>query len=347
MKKYICILMIVIMVTSLSLSAGAENVDITNWGYVYGTYSIATQTYGNWITGQAYDSLPWDVTIDLSDRTLLYVASLDYITDKTPFEQFYTYHFTYSLTTNENISSWLLSSVKTSTYAGMAQYRQDPLNKGVALDDIFEYSSVYVKNTTANNTIKLDVIFSVTTQTDYCTIFPLFLYANASSSSVSGLTIQLDSFTAVRDYDQEFYNSESAKLQQEIKDSIDSGFADVNGNLEDIEGILSEDPSHTPDTSTLGEDIDELADIDAEINAAITKPITLPDGTTIQTDANTLSSIKDWMISTYNAPEYDSTAGEQYARVFEVFMPYLGSVIFISLLLGLVIAFLTGRRNTA
>lgn len=344
MKKILCCSLCLLLLLSTVIVAGAEDVDITNWGYVYATRDISTGTMSNWVTGQAYDTLPWDVEITLPGRTLFYVSSLDFITDKTPFEQYYTYHFTYSLTTLDNISSWTLAHVKTSTYSGMAQYRQDPINKGTEINSIFEFSSVYVKNSSSTNELKLDIIFSVTEQTDYCTILPMFLYANSATTSITGMKLQLDSFTAVRDYDQEFYNSESAKLQQEIKDSIDSGFADVNGNLEDIEGILSSDPSHTPDTSTLGEDIEELENIEGEINAAITRPILLPDGTTIQTDANTLSSIRDWMVATYNAPEYDALVGFQYARVFETFMPYLGSVVFISLLLGLVIAFLTGRR---
>lgn len=144
-EKVICLISAIFVICLLPISASAENVDITNWGYVYGTRDIATGNISNWVTGQAYDTLPWDVELTLPGRTLFYVSSLDFITDKTPFEQFYTYHFTYTLTTKDNISSWLLSSVKTSNYSGMAKYRQNPLENGTDISTVFDYSSVYVK----------------------------------------------------------------------------------------------------------------------------------------------------------------------------------------------------------
>lgn len=334
---------VLLLLLSTVLVAGAENVDITNYGYVYGTRDISTGNMSNWVTGQAYDTLPWDVELTLPGRTLFYVSSLDFITDKTPFEQFYTYHFSYTLTTNENISSWLLSSVKTSTYAGMAQYRQNPLDNGIELNKVFEYSSVFVKNTSTSNQLKLDIIFSVTDQTNYCTILPLFLYSNAATTSISGMKLQLDNFTAVRDYDQEYYNAQSHILQQEIKDSITSGFGEVNGNLQDIEDILTTAPGIQENDTGLDSAVSDLVDLENEIQDGLEQIISLPDGTQIQIDSHTLGNIGSWIKDYYKAPEYEADVGLLYNKVFDVFMPYVGTIIFISLMLSIALGFL-GRR---
>lgn len=334
---------VLLLLLSTVLVVGAENVDITNYGYVYGTRDISTGTLSNWVTGQAYDTLPWDVELELPGRTLFYVSSLDYITDKTPFEQFYTYHFTYTLTTKENISSWLLASVKTSTYAGMAQYRQNPLDKGTEISSVFDFSSVFVKNTSTSNELKLDIIFSVTEQTDYCTILPQFLYSNSATTSITGMKLQLDNFTAVRDYDQEYYNAQSHILQQEIKDSITTGFGEVNGNLQDIEDILTTAPGIQENDTGLDGSVSELIGVEESIQDGLNQVISLPDGTQMQIDSNTLLNIRSWWSDYYKAPEYEAEVGLLYNRVFDVFMPYVGTIVFISLILSIGLGFL-GRR---
>lgn len=343
MKKIFAVVFVLLLLTSTVLVSSAENVDITNYGYLYSTRDIATGTLSNWVTGQAYDTLPWDVELTLPGRTLFYVASLDYITDKTPFEQFYTYHFTYTLTTNDNISAWLLSNIKTTTYPDLAKYRQNPTDYGVDIGTVFETSSVFVKNTSSSNVIKLDVIFSVTEQTNYCTLLPMFLYSNSSTSSISGLKIQLDNFTAVRDYDQAFYNAQSNILQQEIKDSITNGFGEVNGNLQDIENILTTAPNVQDNDTGLDDSVSDLIDVEESIQEGLNQVINLPDGTQMQIDAHTLANIRSWWSDYYNAPEYEAQVGMLYNRVFDAFMPYVGTIVFISLILSIGLGFL-GRR---
>lgn len=143
-----------------------------------------------------------------------------------------------------------------------------------------------------------------------------------------------------------------------IKSSVDSGFQQAHQDAEMLNGTLNQiddnldamhntligDPSNAVDTSTLGSDLDEYADVEAEINNAIMQPITLPDGSQIQTDPSTLLELKSWILSEYDVQNYDPGVGSLINRVFDSFLPAMGSVIFLSLSLGIIVAFLASRR---
>lgn len=157
------------------------------------------------------------------------------------------------------------------------------------------------------------------------------------------MKLQLDNFTAVRDYDQAFYNAQSNILQQEIKDSITTGFGEVNGNLQDIEDILTTAPDIKENDTGLDDSVSNLIDVEESIQDGLNQVINLPDGTHMQIDAHTLANIRTWWSDYYNAPEYESQVGLLYNRVFDVFMPYVGTIVFISLILSIGLGFL-GRR---
>lgn len=362
MKKYICILMILIMAASLPLSASASELEDT-FTFEYLFYNSLNVTTNAWEYDVFSSALPHDDAVStvvwpsgVPAQSLAYVVPVVTNANDIPLKKYHTYKFTLTATVPDGILSWMLGTFKLVTAAETSDgsFLDFPTDFGTNLSDkVFEHSQIYQRNTTDDNTIYLEVLLHVDKDTEYIGFMPIFMYPNAGNTEASTIMyFSIDPVSVVVDYDQEYYNAEILKVQQEIKNSVDSGFSEVNGNLEKIDGTLNDienalvsDPNHTPDTSTLGEDVGELTEVEGQINEAITKPLTLPDGSTIQTDADTLINIRDWLKSYYHAPEYDADVGKEYARVFETFMPYLGSVIFISLLLGLILAFLTGRRN--
>lgn len=257
-------------------------------------------------------------------------------------KQFYTYHIKFSF----NIST----SHETGTFSYIDTYMCD-------LDDLSDFlvhprsypkvssfsETSFLYQAASSGTATLDIVFYYDSADNYNVLAPMVYCINRSSEpaffSVESCTVE-----AYYDYDQTTYQSMVYNQQTAIKNAIEEGFKDTNASLDEINNTLTGDGEYTPPDPELNSSISDLSDKEDELNELITAPIELPDGTVIQTDANSIESIKLYIQTAYDAPEYDATAGQQYSKVFEVFMPYLGTVVFLSLFLGLGIAFLTGRR---
>lgn len=283
-------------------------------------------------------------TRTLDPMAQFWYAPVFYTSDDSYLKQFYTYHIKFSFNIADGFH-------ETGTFSYIETYLCD---RSTDFADFLVHPRSYPKvssftdssflyTAASSGTATLDIVFYYDGEEKYNVLAPMVYCINRNSDSavfnVSSCTVE-----AYYDYDQTTYQAMVYNQQTAIKNAIEEGFADTNASLEEINNTLTGDGEYTPPDPELDSSISDLSDKEDELNELITAPIELPDGTVIQTDANSIENIKLYIKTAYNAPEYDKTAGQQYTKVFEVFMPYLGTVVFLSLFLGLGIAFLTGRR---
>lgn len=257
-------------------------------------------------------------------------------------KQFYTYHIKFSFNISTAHQSGSFSYVD--TYMCDLDVISDFMTHPRSYPTVSSLSdSSFTYHAASSGSAIVDIVFYYDGTDNYNVIAPMVYCINRSSEPAM-FNVESCTVEAYYDHDQIKYDTLVYNQQTAIKNAIEEGFKDTNASLDEINNTLTGDGEYTPPDPELNSSISDLSDKEDELNELISAPITLPDGSVIQMDENSLESIKLYIKTAYDAPEYDATAGQQYSKVFEVFMPYLGTVVFLSLFLGLGIAFLTGRR---
>lgn len=360
MKKIItgCIIFIILAASVLPVCA-AETMNFDN------TYCFYNKGGSEWfrVLSSATNPAPdFGYTTDDLDVVIDF-GTVFYSSDQQNIQNGFTYQLTMNINYNPNKLSpaeWVYTGTRLTNFGNMNLFYQAPLSSqySISLDNNFKTSYSMIKNT--DNTYTFTLIFHCNSDVIYNGFAPMF-----RGSATEGIYFNVIDFNIIRDINETAYNSLVLQQQTAIKNSIDSGFASVNNNFQVIEGVLYDmegainenitdnfneleeviqgDPADAEDNSSLKDDISDYEDAENEINDLIMAPIELPDGTSIQVDGSTLLNIKDFIIDTYKAPAYEADVGKQYNEIFELFMPYVGTCVFTSLLLGLGISFLKGR----
>lgn len=353
MKKFTVILFTtILLIVSLFLPSSAADVsdDFITYSYLRKYIKMDTSETVGWDSYLASDSA--SSTVLMPPMTAMYFCSTEVSFDRSPFQIFHTYHFTWTYEVPKNFpNAWSLNGLRVLEFKNYSSFKVDPSDPLYSTECGNMAPTTRVFSSSANNgTATLDVVFTIEDETSYNMIVPMLLYANTSTTDTYAGRIVLSSVEVFDDFAQEEYDRLSYELQQEIKTTIEDGFSAVDEDLDAISGTLTDIESALtstivpPDTSSLDEDIDTYTELESDIFDSIYQPIELPDGTVITTDENTLQSLHSWIMDRWNAPGYNADFGLELSSFFEVFMPYIGIVVYMSLLLGLAIAWLTGRR---
>lgn len=353
MKKITVILFTsILLVVSLILPTAAADVsdDFITYSYLRKYIEFTSGDSVGWDSYLASDNA--SSTVALPPLTAMYFMTTEVSVDRSPFQIFHTYHFTFSYEVPDEFpNAWSLAGLRVLEFKNYSNFKVDPsdVNYSTEIGNMAPTTRVF--SSSANNgSATLDVVFTVEEETAYNVIAPMLLYANTSDTETYGGRIVLTSVEVFDDFAQEEYDRLCYELQQEIQATVEEGFKAVDEDFEAVKGTLTDIESAlttttaTPDTSTLDEDIEDYTAIESDIFDQIYQPIELPDGTVITTDENTLQSLHTWISDRWNAPGYNADFGLELSAFFEVFMPYIGIVVYMSLLLGLAIAWLTGRR---
>lgn len=205
-------------------------------------------------------------------------------------------------------------------------------------------SDVSITNTMLDTlTVRIRVAFRTNNQVDQLSLSGLYMPISAMTEFNGNFTI--NQFAGWIDPDGGTYDQVVVEGLVNINNTLEDINAAVDSFRSDINNTLTGDPSDYQDNSGVFDVVDDLTDKEDEINDLIYTPVTLPDGTIVNIDSNTLNNFKDYIYSHYDPVDYDSSVGSELTKVFETFMPYVGVVVFLNLMLGAVLAFLRGRSN--
>lgn len=191
--------------------------------------------------------------------------------------------------------------------------------------------------------VQLVIVFHITKDlpADYYYVAPFIYFTGASQFVLSNYRI-----TGYIDPDLGVYENlilgQLDDIKGAINDASDQAHQDSLAEqswLQQIEAALNGGTEDHPDTDSS----DELAGIEGDIMDNVSS-VTLPNGTTISASSNVFEQLDDWIKTEYSPVEFDEDASSVFTELFDVFMPYVGIVIFLNLTLALGISFLSGRR---
>lgn len=128
------------------------------------------------------------------------------------------------------------------------------------------------------------------------------------------------------------------KNAQDIQNNADS-------NADKIAGVIQGNPEDYPSETGIGNLGNDMENAENAVNEKIYADLTLPDGSTVGVDGNSLSNIRFFFEGQYGQYKYNNSAGNMYAQIIETFMPYVGMAVFMSLMLGVALGFLRGYSN--
>ena len=225
----------------------------------------------------------------------------------------------------------------------------DPYNQ-----DYSSYMMTFSKSTYAfthdpsSGKINLEIVLHITKENDFTCIVPFIQIANTTSKNLVG-SLKLTTVEVYSDFAQENYDRLTYNLIEQLKQTVDDAFKKTDAKLDDIKGVGEDikaalEKEYSPDSSGLDGKVDNLNELEGDIYAQLMTPIRLTDGTVIQVDSNTLANIYEYMSGKFTPVTYSPDFGHELNDFFDVFMPYVGIPITLSLTLGVILAWLTGKR---
>lgn len=341
---FLCILTLLTLLSTFTLASSAESIEVET--SIYGKlYSIDNEEF--------YAQRSGNPVLNIYPIYANAYVDIGYaIKLAEGIKPFYTYKLSFKVNSVDSggtngaiFEDMVYNNIYVFKDTQWASFIEDPFFNSSSLNEIasninvsFVYSDVGVGIKSGEAT----VIFSCNKETDNNILAP-FVYAHNTEDDAVCIA-SIVNIEVYKDYDQQVYQDLVYKQQEAIKNEIEQGFSQTNDSLGEIKDALTGDGEYTPPDPQFQQGVDNLGDKEAEIMENITEPIKLPNGTTVQIDQNTLNTLKVYYNTAYNAPTYEETMGDQIEKIFDVFMPYVGTVIYLSLFLGLAIAFLTGRR---
>lgn len=296
------------------------------------------------------------VNINAADKQPYYfsMAYTPYTVTDNIFNVGYTYNLSYYVGMLDDVPNTLMFHNKIFCGSTLAEFKSIALYSPSSGDSNLKSLDDYVSDLTysyvfdnSTNIGTLNIIFhcdSNVPSSEVLFLAPMFfMYQTNGDGELITYEVGFD-LEGYADYDQTLYDNAVFQQQTAIKNAIEDGFKETNANLEDIEYALTGDGVYDPPDPAMQEGIEDLSGKEQEVMNEVLKPIELPDGSIVQMDQNTLEAVKLYISNSYDAPDYEQDMGDQIEKIFDIFMPYLGTVIFLSLFLGLAISFLTGRR---
>lgn len=127
----------------------------------------------------------------------------------------------------------------------------------------------------------------------------------------------------------------------DVNSSIINGFDGLQGSLDSIEDSLI-GPEVETDPS-LDNATDELEDLQAEVDRLISNQTHNDESFAVNTGS--LDTIKNYIFSNYHPEDYSGDVGSEISKVFNLFMPYVGIVVWINLTLGVALSFIRGHQD--
>lgn len=369
MRRLFVILISFLLLVSLTLPALAweslpEGVEpiITDWVPRFTYYNITSSAWFSrsrspsndyWNSNStdvgSSDSNQLVPSIIFSDSTL---SSFYYLEGNT------TYYLDFTYNANLALGEWLDFSTNPNTwylvpFDNISTIYGDLSNSLVTIPQpdvnlMYKLSTlttdISITNTMVDTlNVRIRVAFRTNNQVDQLALSGLYMPFSAISESKGNFTI--NQFAGWTDPDGGTFDTVVVEGLLNINNSLEDINNSVESFREDVNNSLVGDPSDYPDNSGVGDAAEDLIDKEEEINDLIYTPVTMPDGTVINVDSNTINNFREYIYSTYDPIDYDSSAGSELAKIFETFMPYVGVVVFLNLMLGAVLAFLRGRAN--
>lgn len=126
-----------------------------------------------------------------------------------------------------------------------------------------------------------------------------------------------------------------------VNGSIIDGFDGIQESLDDLNDTLI-GPEVNVDPS-LDNATDELEDLQAEVDRLISNQTHNDESFSVNTGS--LDTIKNYIFSNYHPEDYNSDVGSEISKVFNLFMPYVGIVVWINLTLGVSLSFIRGHQD--
>lgn len=136
-----------------------------------------------------------------------------------------------------------------------------------------------------------------------------------------------------------------AKQQQESLDQINGKLDGIGNQIGDIGDQLTGDPNDYLDNSGFDDAAGDLEDLEGQISDQISQDITDSDGNTYEVNGELIGGLKENFFDRWDPQDYEASAGREIARIFELFYPYVGVAIFLNLMLAVILSFLRGRSN--
>lgn len=288
--------------------------------------------------------------ITLPGKQAYHLAFIHKDTKNDVFQLFNTYRFVYEFDLDTDFQNVSLTDTRLTSSANLENFIADPYNS-----DYSSYMMTFSKSTyafthdTTTGKINLEIVLHITKENDFTCLIPFIQIVNTSDTEIVG-RLKLASVEVYSDFAQENYDRLSYNLLEEIKKQLDDGFKETGEKVDDLIAVESSiaaalDKEYAADTSGLDGKVDDLNELEGDIKDQITAPIRLPDGTVIQTDDSTLAVLGEYILSKYDPVIFSTDMGHELNDFFDVFMPYIGIPITLSLTLGVILAWLSGRQG--
>lgn len=126
-----------------------------------------------------------------------------------------------------------------------------------------------------------------------------------------------------------------------VNGSIIDGFDGIQESLDDLNDTLI-GPEVNVDPS-LDNATDELEDLQSEVDRLISNQTHNDESFAVNTGS--LDTIKNYIFSNYHPEDYNGDVGSEISKVFNLFMPYVGIVVWINLTLGVALSFIRGHQD--
>lgn len=127
----------------------------------------------------------------------------------------------------------------------------------------------------------------------------------------------------------------------DLNGTIVDGFEGLQGTLEDMnDTIVGPEVNVDP---TLNNSSSELEDLQAEVDRLISNQTHNDESFSVNTGS--LDNIKNYIFSNYHPEDYSGIVGSEISKVFNMFLPYVGVVVWINLSLGVALSFIRGHQD--
>lgn len=374
MKKIYAILISCVLIISLAISASAIDVPTSATPLAvdyYLRFVFSQYSYTHWYSADISTLLDeWQDGTLLDQNPIVYPAVIfgnefnDYVLQGTT-----TYYMQYELTTQSEgyfyglstnaafyklVSEPFLNDVFGNYISDDTQVVDDPRNFHFkSLSEVAREVTTQV-NQVGSQTYRVGLIFSTKADIEDSEFRAMLLTSIGTLDEKDRL--EFVSFQAWTDENLSIYEDLVAgKLDDingsiqdvgnkvdEVGDKVDQAADQITGALDDLNDTMVGDPIE--DNTGFSEQLTELKDIEDEIQDTVFNNITA-DNVTIAFDGDVLTNIRHYLVNKFDPQDFEASVGTQIAAIFEIFMPYVGIVVWFNLALGLALGFVRGRTD--
>lgn len=200
----------------------------------------------------------------------------------------------------------------------------------------------------ANGSRTYKVTFAFTTNIGVSNVEAAAICMPSSGYLSNEDNVKITTFKAYSDPVGDTFNQlqiQIAQKQQESLDQINGKLDGIGTQLGDISDQLTGDPNSYQDNSGFDDAAGDLEDLEGQISDQISQDITDSDGNSYEVNGELIGGLKENFFDRWDPQDYEATVGREIARIFELFYPYVGVAIFLNLMLAVILSFLRGRSN--